>query len=85
MRPARTDGQSHDAGRPSTAQALIALGIAVAISLVFAGLGGLLAVVVALVAITPVIFWASRTLDGQTGDVYWAPCSKFPKSLHWPF
>jgi len=50
-------------------QALIAFGIAVLAALVLSGVLGIAVVLIALLAAVPVIFWASRGIGGQTGDV----------------
>jgi adenosylcobinamide-GDP ribazoletransferase len=69
MKNARTDGLSHSAGRPDRVQALIALAISIPIALILGGFGGVFAILIALIAPIPIIFWASRKLNGQTGDV----------------
>ncbi len=66
---ARSDGLSVLVGRPNRAQAFAALALASGCALVLCGLFGIVMILVVLLAVVPVVFWASRQLGGQTGDI----------------
>ena len=69
MKTARRDGLSVMMGRPPMAYALAASAIAAIAALVFGGFWFPVLLFVAVLAPVPIIFWASRALDGQTGDI----------------
>lgn len=68
--PARADGLSQGAGKPSTGQVWIALGIAVALaSVLLNGKAAVIALVLAGLSTLAVAAWARKSLGGQTGDI----------------
>jgi adenosylcobinamide-GDP ribazoletransferase len=68
--PARSDGLSHDAGRPSQAQVIIAGVLGVLILAVFLGLApGLAASIMLLIVIALMAWLCTWQIGGQTGDV----------------
>ncbi len=69
MSHARADGLSRHVGRPSPLQAAIALSITALIIFITTGLWGFVLLPLLLVSALPVVFFASRTIGGQTGDV----------------
>lgn len=69
MRPARTDGASASVGRPTVQSAGIALALSLLLAIVLTGFWGFLLVAAALIAAVPLVYFASRLIDGQTGDI----------------
>lgn len=69
MRPARMDGLAASVGRPDALQAAMAFSLALLVALIFTGFWGFVIVLAALAAALPLIFWASRLIDGYSGDV----------------
>ncbi len=68
--PARTDGLSHGAGRPSKRTSCIALGIGfIALFVCLPLQAAFAAILIGAPLITLVLLWAVRRLGGQTGDV----------------
>ena len=67
--PARRDGLSATLGRPAQGATLIALGIALALSLLLLGTKALVALVVAGIATAAMMRLAEHHLGGQTGDL----------------
>lgn len=68
--PARTDGLSHGAGRPSKPIAGIAFGIGlITLFICLPVQAAFAAILIAGPLIALVLFWAVRRLGGQTGDV----------------
>lgn len=69
MDPARSFGAAAAVGKPALGHALLSFGLALVIAIITIGFQGPFLVFGALVAAIPLIFWASRCLGGQTGDV----------------
>ena len=70
VRPARSDGLSHGAGRPSMSVAGIAIALGVITLFICLPIkAAFAAIVIALPLMALVLFWAVRRLGGQTGDV----------------
>lgn len=67
---ARTDGRAHEAGKPTLLGVILALGIGIAMLMVaLPGMVWLMAIMTALPLAALLLYWASRKLGGQTGDV----------------
>lgn len=69
MDHARVDGLSKHVGRPNTRQAVAALVLVSVLCLIILGWWALLLLPVVLASSLPLIFFASRKIGGQTGDI----------------
>ena len=69
MRHARNDGLSAQVGRARMQDCLAATLFAAVIATIFTGAWFPVAMIAAVLAVVPVLFWASRCLNGQTGDI----------------
>lgn len=66
---ARAFGLSHSTGRPSTTTAAIGICIALLVSVLLLGWGGLWVIICAGSAAIAIAFLASKKIGGQTGDI----------------